>query len=91
MKFNWNFLEGEGVQKYKPSVVEDGYFLELHICAIIGNTIFTSCRLDLSTCTVFSRLNAGPQLNAGLVYMPGQNRYFLNKRRGCLIGVPAFI
>ena len=42
--------------------------------------------------TVFSRLNAGPRLNAGSVYKtPGQHCRFLNKRRVRLIGAPAFI
>ena len=40
--------------------------------------------------TVLSRLNAGPRLNAGLEKTPCQNCRFLNKRRGRLIGPPAF-
>ena len=32
-----------------------------------------------------SLINAGPQLNAGLEKMPGQNCRLLNKRRGRLI------
>ena len=41
--------------------------------------------LILNQDTVISRLNAG------LILTPGQNRYFLNIRRGRLIGVPVFI
>ena len=41
--------------------------------------------LILNQDTVISRLNTG------LILMPGQNRYFLNIRRGRLIGFPVSI
>ena len=36
-------------------------------------------------CTVFSRLNARPLLNAGIEKTPDKNCRFLNKRRGRLM------
>ena len=34
MKLNWDFL-GKGVQNKKPSMDDNGYFLELHIALCI--------------------------------------------------------
>ena len=38
-----------------------------------------------------ARLGIDRAINAGLVLTPGQNRYFLNKRWGRLIGFAVFI